>query len=236
MATIFFFSTQKNLYAISTFSLLTLFLLSLLYFSKQSLQPNLSLYRDHYYSSLSISLNTRSQDDLNIPIALTQDLSRISNGSFYNSTISNGLVHNSRNSNGSVENSRNSKGLIDSSRNSNGSVENSRNSNGLFEKSRSSNGLVGGINVLVQEDEKKLVLENISNVSVVKESVKWKISCDLYVGSWVKDEENYPIYKAGSCPFVDEAYDCQSNGRKDSQYMNWRWKPDGCDIPRLVTS
>ncbi|KAK1366754.1 Trichome birefringence [Heracleum sosnowskyi] len=223
MATIFF-STQKNLYAISTFSLLTLFLLSLLYFSKQSLQPNLSLYRDHYFSSLS-SLNTRSQDNLNIPILLSQDLSRNSNGSFYNSTISKGLVDNSRNSNGSVENSRNSKGLVDSSRISNGSVE----------KSRNSSGLIDDINVLVQEDRKKLVLEKNLNVSAndVKESVKWKISCDLYVGSWVKDEENYPIYKAGSCPFVDEAYDCQSNGRKDSQYMNWRWKPDGCDIPRF---
>lgn len=236
MATIFFFfSTQKNLYAISTFSLLTVFLLSLLYFTKQSLQPNLSLYRDHYYSSLSFSLNTRSQDNLNIPISLDHDLSRNPNGSFFNSTISNGSLQNPRNSNGSVENSRNSNGLIDSSRNSNGSVEKSRISNGLFDKSRNSSGLFDDINVVLQDDNKKLVLENISNISasVVKESGKWKISCDLYVGSWVKDEENYPLYKAGSCPFVDEAYDCQSNGRKDSQYMNWRWKPDGCDIPRF---
>ncbi|KAJ6912119.1 hypothetical protein NC651_014709 [Populus alba x Populus x berolinensis] len=57
-------------------------------------------------------------------------------------------------------------------------------------------------------------------------------SCDLYKGTWVKDEE-YPIYKAGSCPYVDEAFDCQGNGRKDSDYLKWRWKPNDCDLPSL---
>ena len=57
--------------------------------------------------------------------------------------------------------------------------------------------------------------------------------CDLFMGTWVKDEE-YPIYKAGSCPYVDEAFDCQTNGRGDSNYLKWRWKPDGCDLPRYL--
>lgn len=57
--------------------------------------------------------------------------------------------------------------------------------------------------------------------------------CDLYKGTWVKDEE-YPIYKPGACPYVDEAFDCQTNGRKDSEYLRWRWKPDGCDLPRYA--
>ncbi|MBA0783948.1 hypothetical protein Gotri_001582 [Gossypium trilobum] len=56
--------------------------------------------------------------------------------------------------------------------------------------------------------------------------------CDLYTGTWVKDDD-YPIYKPGSCPYVDEAFDCQSNGRPDSDYLRWRWKPDGCDLPRF---
>ncbi|KAJ9162565.1 hypothetical protein P3X46_022328 [Hevea brasiliensis] len=55
--------------------------------------------------------------------------------------------------------------------------------------------------------------------------------CDLYTGTWVKDEE-YPIYRPGSCPYVDEAFDCQINGRKDSDYLKWRWKPETCDLPR----
>lgn len=60
-------------------------------------------------------------------------------------------------------------------------------------------------------------------------------TCDLYTGTWVKDDD-YPIYKPGSCPYVDEAFDCQSNGRPDSDYLRWRWKPDGCDLPRYALS
>ncbi|XP_061361679.1 protein trichome birefringence-like 5 [Gastrolobium bilobum] len=59
----------------------------------------------------------------------------------------------------------------------------------------------------------------------------WK-ECDLYTGTWVEDE-NYPIYKPGSCPYVDEAYDCQINGRTDTHYTKWRWKPHACDLPRF---
>ncbi|KAI3444184.1 hypothetical protein Pfo_000849 [Paulownia fortunei] len=57
-------------------------------------------------------------------------------------------------------------------------------------------------------------------------------NCDIYKGTWVKDE-GYPLYRPGSCPYVDEAFDCQSNGRPDSGYLKWRWKPDECDLPRF---
>lgn len=52
-------------------------------------------------------------------------------------------------------------------------------------------------------------------------------------GRWVRDDENYPIYKSGSCPFVDEAFDCNVNGRVDDDYMKWRWEPDACHLPRF---
>lgn len=58
--------------------------------------------------------------------------------------------------------------------------------------------------------------------------------CDLFMGTWVKDEEYYPVYRVGSCPYVDEAYDCGNNGRADSEYAKWRWKPYGCDLPRYM--
>lgn len=57
--------------------------------------------------------------------------------------------------------------------------------------------------------------------------------CDMSVGRWVQDATNYPLYRPGSCPFVDEAFRCQENGRPDSDYLKWRWKPKDCEIPRF---
>ncbi|KAE9456593.1 hypothetical protein C3L33_11446, partial [Rhododendron williamsianum] len=74
-----------------------------------------------------------------------------------------------------------------------------------------------------------------SSVVEILENEKWP-SCDLYVGNWVRvtdeeEKEAYPIYKPGSCPYVDEAFDCQRNGRRDSDYLKWKWKPHGCELP-----
>lgn len=55
--------------------------------------------------------------------------------------------------------------------------------------------------------------------------------CDLYDGRWVKDE-SYPLYQEGSCPLIDEQYDCFQNGRRDKNYLKYRWQPNGCNIPR----
>ncbi|KAH1108813.1 hypothetical protein J1N35_012581 [Gossypium stocksii] len=71
-----------------------------------------------------------------------------------------------------------------------------------------------------------------NNGVVRKGEVKKRKTCDLYTGTWVRDEE-YPIYKPVSCPYIDDAFDCHGNGRKDYDYLRWRWKPDGCDLPRF---
>ncbi|KAH7447385.1 hypothetical protein KP509_01G104400 [Ceratopteris richardii] len=58
-------------------------------------------------------------------------------------------------------------------------------------------------------------------------------SCDLSNGEWVLDGEHYPLYQPDSCPYVDESFNCQQNGRPDSKYLQWRWKPKGCALPRF---
>ncbi|XP_057421190.1 protein trichome birefringence-like 5 [Lotus japonicus] len=63
------------------------------------------------------------------------------------------------------------------------------------------------------------------------DNAAWK-ECDLFSGTWVEDQ-NYPIYQPGSCPYVDEAYDCKINGRTDTRYTKWRWKPYACDLPKF---
>lgn len=54
--------------------------------------------------------------------------------------------------------------------------------------------------------------------------------CDFSSGKWVYDQ-SYPLYDS-NCPYLSTAVTCQKNGRPDSDYQKWRWKPNGCSIPR----
>lgn len=57
-------------------------------------------------------------------------------------------------------------------------------------------------------------------------------ACDYSNGKWVWDE-SYPLrFYTEECPFLDPGFRCRKNGRQDLDYLKWRWKPQGCDIPR----
>ncbi|KAG8094214.1 hypothetical protein GUJ93_ZPchr0012g22088 [Zizania palustris] len=62
--------------------------------------------------------------------------------------------------------------------------------------------------------------------------IKEMASCDMFHGNWVQDD-SYPLYSEGSCPHIDEPFDCYLNGRPDRAYQKLRWQPSGCSIPRL---
>nr|CAD1838823.1 unnamed protein product [Ananas comosus var. bracteatus] len=57
-------------------------------------------------------------------------------------------------------------------------------------------------------------------------------SCDLYHGKWVYDPAG-PLYTSNTCPIITQTQNCQVNGRPDKEYVNYRWNPDGCDLPRF---
>lgn len=57
--------------------------------------------------------------------------------------------------------------------------------------------------------------------------------CDLFQGRWAADE-SYPLYDASRCPFVPDVFDCRRNGRPDAAYLNLRWFPSSCRLPRWV--
>ncbi|KAI3467553.1 hypothetical protein Pfo_024216 [Paulownia fortunei] len=60
-------------------------------------------------------------------------------------------------------------------------------------------------------------------------------NCDIFNGRWVRDDTK-PYYPPGSCPYIDRDFDCQSNGRTDTEFVKWRWQPYDCDIPRFNTT
>ncbi|XAR73189.1 hypothetical protein NMG60_11007075 [Bertholletia excelsa] len=56
--------------------------------------------------------------------------------------------------------------------------------------------------------------------------------CNIFDGNWVVDD-SYPLYDASECPFVEQGFNCLENGRRDKNYLMWRWKPKYCNIPRF---
>lgn len=55
--------------------------------------------------------------------------------------------------------------------------------------------------------------------------------CNLFDGRWVRDDA-YPLYAPGSCPHIDESFNCSLNNRPDHEYEKYRWQPKGCNVPR----
>ncbi|CAO2832900.1 unnamed protein product [Amaranthus hypochondriacus] len=73
------------------------------------------------------------------------------------------------------------------------------------------------------------------NESLDKEWKEWyksMIDCNIFDGTWVKDDF-YPLYEHGSCPHIDEPFNCYLNGRPEYGYEKYRWQPHECNIPRL---
>ncbi|ESQ32662.1 hypothetical protein EUTSA_v10005387mg [Eutrema salsugineum] len=56
--------------------------------------------------------------------------------------------------------------------------------------------------------------------------------CDLFKGHWVPDKRG-SLYTNSSCSTIPDSKNCIKQGRPDRDFLSWRWKPDGCDLPRF---
>ncbi|KAI4306877.1 hypothetical protein L6164_030119 [Bauhinia variegata] len=64
---------------------------------------------------------------------------------------------------------------------------------------------------------------------------KTEEGCDVFSGSWVKDESR-PLYEESECPYIQPQLTCQEHGRPDKDYQHRRWQPHGCDLPEFNAS
>lgn len=191
---------KKTTYTLTSLLFLFFFLFSIFLFSKRTLEPPISLYRD-FFSQTASSSSSSPPPPSNIDSRL----------SLADPTPPPEQVDSPINQPISLNSQTEPKDFEISVDSVNAEVPAE-----VEEHPVADNGVGGEIG----DDGGDLSVEKLKN-------------CDLYMGTWVRDEE-YPIYKPGSCPYVDEAFDCQSNGRCDTEYLKWRWKPDGCDLPRYV--
>lgn len=70
---------------------------------------------------------------------------------------------------------------------------------------------------------------NDADQGSIKE-VEGSEKCDIFSGEWVPNPEG-PYYTNTTCWAIHEHQNCMKYGRPDTDFMKWRWKPDGCELP-----
>ncbi|XP_038891465.1 protein trichome birefringence-like 36 [Benincasa hispida] len=81
------------------------------------------------------------------------------------------------------------------------------------------------------DDDQSWLTEEDDEVHIVQSGGDSQSRCDFSDGKWIFDQ-SYPLYDS-SCPYLSSAVTCQRNGRPDSDYEKWRWKPHSCSIRRF---
>ncbi|KAK7271698.1 hypothetical protein RJT34_27810 [Clitoria ternatea] len=59
-------------------------------------------------------------------------------------------------------------------------------------------------------------------------------TCDLFKGQWVPAlGGSTSYYTNSSCATIPNSKNCFKQGRKDSDFLNWKWKPNECELLRF---
>ncbi|XP_047323942.1 protein trichome birefringence-like 19 [Impatiens glandulifera] len=55
--------------------------------------------------------------------------------------------------------------------------------------------------------------------------------CNIFKGDWVFSDSKEPYYTNETKCVIDDRQNCMKFGRPDTDFLKWRWKPYGCDLP-----
>ncbi|KAK6943439.1 Trichome birefringence-like, N-terminal domain [Dillenia turbinata] len=58
-------------------------------------------------------------------------------------------------------------------------------------------------------------------------------NCNYFSGRWLYDNHSSPEYDGRRCSYMSDQFACEKFGRTDMSYLNWKWQPDQCDLPRF---
>ncbi|KAJ7970885.1 Trichome birefringence-like family [Quillaja saponaria] len=81
----------------------------------------------------------------------------------------------------------------------------------------------------VQQKQQEVPDQTNITTKPQKEKVQ---KCDLFKGHWVP-ALNGSFYTNSSCATIPDSKNCFKNGRKDIDFLNWKWKPEKCELPRF---
>ncbi|KAL3637005.1 hypothetical protein CASFOL_019304 [Castilleja foliolosa] len=232
------FPKKRNRCTLPTFFVLLFSLFCIFFFTKRVLEPKNFIYRDLIPQTPVLHLSpprstefVEKIDDLRKPISFApdpvQDIDENNNTQSTESSDPEFHDENNEKSSKSDNVTQNINGPIGSS-----DPESEEDLGEVAEEPISNEETKSDL------DEKKPVedvpLSNtVETEGVIDDLMAEKLqNCNFYQGKWVKDED-YPLYSPGSCPYVDDGFNCHGNGRPDYEYLKWRWRPDECDLPRF---
>lgn len=74
--------------------------------------------------------------------------------------------------------------------------------------------------------------QELGSANFTSKSQNEQKSCDLFKGRWVAAPRG-SYYTSSSCRTIPDTKNCLKQGRKDSDFLNWKWKPEECELPRF---
>ncbi|XP_009781635.1 protein trichome birefringence-like 26 isoform X2 [Nicotiana sylvestris] len=84
----------------------------------------------------------------------------------------------------------------------------------------------------VEVSDTAFVSNKTSSDLTMDRSTSQNGKCDLFKGDWVQDPTG-PFYTNHTCYSIEAHQNCMRNGRPDTGYLYWRWKPKDCEIPKF---